>query len=139
MMSVEYGKVAELAPALRPILAEAEDEFVRLALDSSSNAAALAEAFEKRDQSAGRVAQRQVMDNCKSCHQLAIPGFDGTLSDAAAQARRRLGIGDGFYQIGHDLRIRHPDRARAQRVADALRVGALLVDASRSAAKRRRF
>ena len=133
MMSEEYRKVAELAPALAPILGDSSGEFVRIARDSSDAASALAKAFDARDQMSGRAAQQRVMGNCKSCHQLALSGFDGGLNETASQERKRLGIGDGFYQIGHDMRIRHPDRDRAQLVADALRRGALLVDASLSA------
>ena len=72
------------------------------------------------------------MENCASCHNLALNEFDGRLKDVSTATRQRLGIGNGFYQIGHDMRIRHPDRKRAQLVADALRRGALLLDASLS-------
>ena len=128
MMSREYGKVAELAPALKPILSESADEFVRLALDSSAAAAALAVAADEEDATSGRAAQGRVMQNCASCHDLALTGLDGPLKKATAEARSIRGVGNGFYQIGHDMRIRHPDRERAQLVADALRRGALLLD-----------
>ena len=78
-----------------------------------------------------RSSRRELTGNCKKCHELTVA--EGTLQDAATASRTRLGIGDGYYQIGHDLRIRHPDRERAQRVADALRIGALLIDARHDA------
>ena len=128
MMSREYAKVAELGPALKPILSESADEFVRLALESSEAAAALAVAADEGDATSGRAAQNRVMQNCSTCHDLALPGFDGPLKKATAEARSKRGVGNGFYQIGHDMRIRHADRGRAQQVADALRRGALLLD-----------
>jgi hypothetical protein len=128
MMSREYGKVAELAPALKPILRESADEFVRLARDSSAAAAALAVAADEGNATSGRAAQGRVMQNCSTCHDLALTELDGPLKKATAEARGKRGVGDGFYQIGHDMRIRHADRERAQLVADALRRGALLLD-----------
>ena len=68
------------------------------------------------------------MGRCRACHELPSPAGEDGLSAASSAKREELGIGDGFYRVGHDLRIRHPERKRMQLIADALRVGALLID-----------
>ncbi len=129
MMAAEFAAVAELAPGMAPVLGGAAERFVAIARDASASAAALADAADARDRQAAREHQRAVMRSCKACHDLPAQGGQ-ELRELSTRHRVRLGIGDGYYQVGHDLRIRHPDRQRAQRVADALRVGALLIDAA---------
>ena len=58
-----------------------------------------------------------------------LPALDTTIKRAFTAARHERGIGDGFYQVGHDLRISHNDRDEMQLAADALRLAALSIDA----------
>jgi hypothetical protein len=129
MMSAEYAALAELTDALSPLLGEKATTFAELALDSSERALAAAEAVRNEDRQAGQRASGGMMDNCNRCHRMDLPEQDGKVKDVFYDARADLGIGDGFYQLGHDVRIRHPDRELAQSVCDALRAGALLLDA----------
>jgi RNA polymerase sigma-70 factor (ECF subfamily) len=130
MMADRYSRVAELAPDLRPLFGDAVDEIARLALDSAGRLGEMKAAFAGDDAERAFGIQRQVMGNCKGCHFMTADGFEGRLADASSRIRAELGVGNGFYQIGHDLRIRHPDREPSQAVADGLRVGALLIDAT---------
>ncbi|MEM7204160.1 MAG: hypothetical protein AAF628_28125 [Planctomycetota bacterium] len=134
MMSREFAAVAKLSAPLQPILGDAAPEFERLATEASGAAAAIADAAADANRAAIPPHQRAIMRSCKACHRLPVAG--GQLKDATARARARLGIGDGYYQLGHDLRIRHPDRSRTQNVLDALRLGALLIDAHLGAASK---
>ena len=129
MMREQYTKVAELAPTLRPLFGDSVDEVKRLALDSADGATAMKAAVADGDQATARTIQQRVMGNCRNCHFLPGEAYAGRLADASAAARAKLEIGNGFYQIGHDVRIGHTDREAAQRVADALRIGALMIDA----------
>ncbi len=127
MMSRQYTAVAALAPALSPILGGFTEDFERIARDSSDLTASFARAMEAGDPEAMSY-QRRIIQNCKACHEHWNADREEQLEATFTRTRSDLGIGDGFYEIGHDLRIAHHDRERAQRVADALRKGALLLD-----------
>jgi len=130
MMSEQYAAVLELADDLTPLLGESTAEFRRLARESSESASAMAEATRAGDQAAGEEAQTRVMANCNACHRMPLD--DGRpLSEVFTEARSKRGIGDGYWQVGHDVRIHHADRPKLQRVVDALREAALLIDATR--------
>lgn len=131
MMQESYAKLADLAPALEPLLGDSLAKFEQLAMSSADLAGELVEAVKAKNVGAGRGIQRKIMGSCKDCHNLPHPEFDGGQKDAFKALREELDIGDGYYRVGHDLRIRHPDRKRMQLIADALRAGALLMDASK--------
>jgi len=128
MASQSFTQLADLAEPLAPLLGQAADEFVRLATESSTAAANMAAAARAEDWDAMGAAQRSMMGNCRSCHDLNLPELEGLVKGTFAAARESLGIGDGFYQVGHDLRITHHDRERMQIMADAMRCAALLAD-----------
>ncbi len=136
MMRDRFGAVARLAPALEPILGDRRAEFVRLAEEASAAAAEAIEPVEAGDLSRYREARSRVVKSCKACHGLTGHRLEGPLFEASAEKREALGIGDGFFEVGHDLRISHPDRDRIQRVADAFRIGVLMVEAARPAEER---
>lgn len=132
MVRDQYDAVARLGGALAPLLAGQQDEFVRLAEDSADAADSMVEPVEKGDMSRFEEIQKRIQKNCHSCHELTDERFEGMLKDASAEKRDALGIGDGFWQVGHDLRISHIDRERMQRVADAFRLGVLMLDAAQT-------
>ncbi|QDU66157.1 hypothetical protein [Engelhardtia mirabilis] len=122
MLADRYGRVAELATPVAALLDDGAARFVELALDSRSTAAMVADAGGLMD----RDARRALFGNCKACHEL--PLGDESLKRRFARERERLGIGDGYFQVGHDLRVSHADSEAAQRVADAMRRAALLLN-----------
>ena len=127
-MALAYEHVEELAGPLSPLLVAKTEDFARIAGDSAETARAMAAAWRAQDAPAAEKLQRRLLANCRGCHQLDVPELGGELKDVLPGIRRERGIGDGFYQIGHDVRIRHADRERAQRVADGLREAALALD-----------
>lgn len=134
MMSRGFAKIAKLAPSLAPLLKDSSEKFESLAKEASVAAADLAKAASKPNRDAVRKHRRTIMTSCKSCHSLGT-GADPGFNSLARSAQERLGIGNGFCAFGHDVRIRHADRDRAQQALDALRVGALLIDAHLSHAE----
>ena len=130
MMREKYEETAGLSDALAPLLGDQADEFVRIAEDSAEAAAEMIEPATNGDFKAFRETQARITANCKSCHFMEGHAATGHLNDAAKETRRRLGIGGGFWKVGYDLRISHADRERSQRVADALRLAVLMLDAA---------
>ena len=119
MMSEQYTRVAELSEMLEPLLGDRAELFAEIGRESAAIALDIAE---------GKGNQRALFGNCRRCHDMELPG--GTVKEVFEKTRRGFGIGDGFYQIGHDVRISHADREAAQRVADAMRSSALLLQAA---------
>ena len=132
MVSRSYSQLADLSDPLKPLLGKSADEFARIAMSSSEAAASMAEGVRAMDSDAINAGRRLVGRNCRSCHRLDLPDSNGTVKQVFAKTRRELGIGDGHYQVGHDLRITHHDRERMQVMADALRCAALLANADAS-------
>lgn len=129
LMEREYRAVAELTEPLSPLLGEVAPEFRALALQSADISARVADLLGEGDEMAAGNEMRKLFGGCKSCHGLESQGPTGALSGDSEALRNELGVGDGFYRVGHDLRVSHHDRARSQRVADAFRAGFLLLDA----------
>ena len=130
MIAEQYRLVAELAPRLRPLFGDVVDEVETLALDSAAGTEAMKVALGEGDQAEINRLRKRVVANCRDCHFMPGETYEGRLAGASRAAREERGIGNGFYQVGHDLRIGHRDRAAAQRVADAMRLGALMIDAN---------
>lgn len=128
MMTRQYEHVSSLIDDLAPLLGSERSEFERLADLSRSSAAAVAEALRNEDQARASKSSRQMMANCSACHRLPLSAHGGRfLTDVFTAEREKRGIGDGFWQVGHDVRVHHPDRQKLQHVVDALRAGALLL------------
>jgi hypothetical protein len=125
----EFAGLAEQTGELGSLLGAAAGRFEELARDSSELAARLETAFaESREAEIGELRGR-LFQNCKSCHGLSGLAVPGEVKSAFAGKREELGIGDGYFELGHDLRITHPDLARAQRLADSLRGAILMLEA----------
>lgn len=128
MVTRSFERTAELGPALAPLLGDTVEEFQRIARESAEQTTTFAREASTMSEEESAALRGKLLSNCMACHELAVPGYDDPLKDVSNDRRHELGIGDGFYRVGHDLRIRHPQRDRMQRVADALRLGALLLD-----------
>lgn len=124
MMADQYDNIAVLSDSLSPLLGDKTETFAGVARESAAVAKGIAEGGGEMD----RTAQRKLFANCRSCHDMQLEG--GEAKKVFTQARERFGIGDGFYQMGHDIRVSHADRKAAQRVADTLRAAVLLLEAA---------
>jgi len=127
-MADAYERLAELSRDLAPLLGEQRARFEELALDSADSARALQTALETEDAELANEVRGRILANCRACHDLELPAHDGKVKEVFYDERHERGVGDGFYELGHDVRYRHADYERAQRVADALREAALAID-----------
>jgi hypothetical protein len=122
-----WREVATLRDDLALLLGNAGDRFVEIAAGSASlheRMAARARAGDPPERS----LREQLFQHCTACHDLPLE--DGSkLHDAAEERRLREGIGDGWFRVGYDLRLRHDDLERAQQAADRMWAAALLVSA----------
>jgi len=129
MMQANYRALADMSPSLGSLLGSLEPDFERTAMASSTAAGQLLHAIQDEDPSAIQRARGQITSNCGRCHRKRHPEDGQFLTERFAALREKLGIGGGYYQVGHDLRISHWDKDRTQQVADNMRVAALLLDA----------
>jgi hypothetical protein len=118
-----------LTPTLQPILGSKSASFKQLAQDSAAADGKMAASIAQGDLVSQGPQRKLILRNCSACHGMQLPEVDKRLRNAFQSQRERLGIGNGFYQVGHDVRISSNDRKALQAACDALRAGALLVDA----------
>jgi hypothetical protein len=131
MMERQYTRVAELAGPLQPLLGDQTARFTEIASDSAARCREVAAAMDAGDQETAGSVAATITQNCRACHSLEGLAIEGLLKDASNETRATLGIGDGHFVVGYDLRIRHPDRKRPQAVADGIRTASLVLDAAR--------
>jgi len=120
-------QAASVTPGLATLLGSRATEFTRLAKDAAAAAEALATACAAGDRDATLAGRERLRATCTGCHALEIPER-GPVKPLFRSTRAELGIGDGYWVVGHDLPWRHADREQAQAVADRLRQLALLLD-----------
>lgn len=121
-MAAAFERAAAPLELFAEILGDERELFEKNVTEAIDAAQAIEANREIRDMQAMRAAHQRLMVTCKACH------FE--LKDRFVARREELGIGDGFFQIGYDLRIAHSDREKAQEVADRLRAASLLIDVS---------
>ena len=123
-----YRGVAELKDDLEPILGRQADKFAGLATKAAEISDKFLAALDEDDLATAAREGRALTRNCRSCHNMTGLKVEGKLKDVSRAKREALGIGDGYFIIGYDIRVAHADRKKAQRVLDSLRQAALLLD-----------
>lgn len=127
-VSKEYAGVADLGEEFVGLLGGAKERFVEIAEDSAKVVGEMEKAVRKGDRQGLQPLSRRLIRNCRACHNLTDSSYEGVLKDRFEAQRDGLGLGDGLYRVGFDLRIRHEDRDLSQRASNALRQAFLLLD-----------
>jgi hypothetical protein len=120
-------RAADLAPTLGSGSKE-YGELVKRALAALDGVAGDDTAAKRKER------HKQLNGACRDCHSLHGDKIDGDFEDFAANERLRLGLGERVFLVGYDVLADGvpdgPDRADAQRLADACYRAALLLDQS---------